>query len=320
MQSMDTGATYWEHLMPTWWAQYEGYEAYTKFWEGKAYNKESGQYEYSKEIFAQQGRLETLTVLENVLRNNLYKEAPSTDYMTAQRMFLTGEGLFMACGDWFDMEMAQKKADMNAANQKVYNVEMMKTPVVSAIINKLSTVKDDATLAAVVRAVDQGETSYTGVSAEDFKVIKEARNILYSVGNYHTAVIPSYAKNMDLAKDFLKYLATDKANEIYTEKTDGSGMFYKYDVKVKNPTLYSSLSNTAKMRIDCFNNPDSLVLPIPNNYNMFIYGKVRNFEGFTHPYEYLFTQTKTTAKSIYDQDIAHYEDKWDTVLAQMGVL
>ena len=125
---------------------------------------------------------------------------------------------------------------------------------------------------------------------------------------------------MDLAKDFLKYLATDKANEIYTEKTDGSGMFYKYDVKVKNPTLYSSLSNSAKMRIDCFNNPDSLVLPIPNNYNMFIYGKVRNFEGVTHPYEYLFTQTKTTAKSIYDQDIAHYEDKWDTVLAQMGVL
>ncbi|MBR2321500.1 MAG: hypothetical protein IKA57_05125, partial [Clostridia bacterium] len=156
MQSLDTGATYWEHLMPTWWAQYEGYEAYTKFWEGKAYNKESGQYEYSKEIFAQQGRLETLTVLENVLRNNLYKEAPSTDYMTAQRMFLTGEGLFMACGDWFDMEMAQKKADMNAANQKVYNVQMMKTPVVSAIINKLSTVKDDATLAAVVRAVDKG--------------------------------------------------------------------------------------------------------------------------------------------------------------------
>ena len=319
MQSLDEGATYWEHLMPTWWAQYEGYEAYTKFWEGKAYNKESGQYEYSKEIFAQQGRLETLTVLENVLRNNLYKEAPSTDYMTAQRMFLTGEGLFMACGDWFDMEMAQKKADMNAANQKVYNVQMMKTPVVSAIINKLSTVKDDATLAAVVRAVDKGETSYTGVSAEDFKVIKEARNILYSVGNYHTAVIPSYAKNMDLAKDFLKYLATDKANEIYTEKTCGSGMFYKYDVKTKNPTLYNTLSNTAKMRIDCFNDADSLVLPIPNNYNMFIYGKVRNFEGVTHPYEYLFTQTKTTAKSIYDQDIAYYEDKWDTVLGKMGV-
>jgi hypothetical protein len=53
---------------------------------------------------------------------------------------------------------------------------------------------------------------------------------------------------------------------------------------------------------------------------MFIYGKVRNFEGVTYPYEYLFTQTKTTAKSIYDQDIAYYEDKWDTVLAQMGVL
>ena len=197
---------------------------------------------------------------------------------------------------------------------------MMKTPVVSSIIEKLKDIKDDATLAAVVRAIDGGATEYTGVCKEDFAKVKEAREILYSVGNYHTAAIPSYAKNMELAKDFLKYLATDTANAIYTEKTGGSGMFYKYDVKTKKPELYNSLSGTAQMRIDCFNDPASLVLPIPNNYNLFIYGKVRNFKTAIDSYEYLFTKTQTTAEDVYKYDIAQYTPSaWATVLANMGV-
>ena len=264
--------------------------------------------------------MESLKVLESALKNNLYEKAPSTEYLTAQRMFIKGNGMFMACGDWFDMEMAQMKQEIIDNDGKVYDVQMMKTPVISAIINKLSTVNDDATLAAVVRAIDNGETSYAGVSEEDFKTVKAAREVLYSVGNYHTAVIPSYAKNMDLAKDFLRYLATDKANNIYTSKTGGSGLFFKYDVKAKAPDLYNSLSATAKMRIDCFNDADSLVLPIPNNYNLFIYGKVRNFKSDISSYEYLFTKTNTTAQNVYDYDINYYTpSEWATILTNIGV-
>ena len=320
MQSSKKGATYWEHLFPTWWAQYEGYNDYVKFWEGKVYNAETESYEYSVDIFKQKGRLESLEVLESILKTNLYDKAPSTEYKIAQRMFLKGSGLFMACGDWFDMEMAQSKKELIDNGDKVYDVRMMKTPVVSSIIEKLKDIKDDATLAAVVRAIDGGATEYTGVCKEDFAKVKEAREILYSVGNYHTAAIPSYAKNMELAKDFLKYLATDTANAIYTEKTGGSGMFYKYDVKTKKPELYNSLSGTAQMRIDCFNDPASLVLPIPNNYNLFIYGKVRNFKTAIDSYEYLFTKTQTTAEDVYKYDIAQYTPSaWATVLANMGV-
>lgn len=320
MQSAQAGATYWEHLFPTWWAQYEGYDNYMKFWEGKAHNTETDSYEYSVDIFKQQGRLESLKVLEDILSDNLYEQAPSTKYMIAQRMFIQGNGMFMACGDWFDMEMVQMKKEIVDAGGSYDNVQMMKTPVVSAIINKLTTVKDDAKLAAVVRAIDSGATSFDGVSEDDFKIVKEAREILYSVGNYHTAAIPSYAANIDLAKDFLRFMATDKANAIYTEKTVGSGLFYKYNVKEKNPTLYESLSGTAKMRIDCFNDEEALVLPIPNNYNMFIFGKVRNFKTDFTSYEYLFTQTKTTAQDVYDYDIKYYTpSEWATVLTNMGV-
>ena len=96
--------------------------------------------------------------------------------------------MFMACGDWFDMEMKELIADIVNNGGKAYNVQMMKTPVISAIIDRLTTVKDDATLSKVVKAVDAGADSFEGVSEDDFKIIKEARNILYSVGNYHTAL------------------------------------------------------------------------------------------------------------------------------------
>ena len=321
MQSTQEGATYWEHLMPMWWAQYEGYENYTKFWEGKVYNAQTQSYEYSVDIFKQQGRLESLKVLENALSNHLYSKAPSTKYLIAQRMFLMGEGMFMACGDWFDMEMSTMKKEIVDSGKKVYNVQMMKTPVVSSIINKLTTVKTDEALAALVRAIDNGATSFDGVSEADFKTVKEAREILYSVGNYHTAVIPSYAKNVELGKDFLKFLATDKANEIYTTKTQGSGLYFKYNVQEKNPTLYNTLSNTAKMRIACFNDVNALVLPIPNNYNLFIYGKVRNFKTNIPSYEYLFTKTDTSAKDVYDYDVKYYDDgEWTTILTNIGAL
>ncbi len=319
MQSSKEGekkATYWEHLFPTWWAQYEGYDNYTKFWEGKVYNEETSSYEYSVDIFKQKGRLESLKVIESALKNNLYERAASTDYGPVQRMFVKGDGMFMACGDWFDMEMAMTVKDLVDHGDKVYDIQMMKTPVISAINEKLDSIADDddATLAAVVRAIDNGATSYEGVSEKDFETVKQARNILYSVGNYHTAVIPSYARNMDLAKDFLRYLATNKANEIYTQKTGGSGLFFKYNVKESNPTLYETLSETAKMRIDCFSSPDALVLPIPNNYNIFIYAGVRNFKTNFSSYEYLFTKTKTTAQDLYEYDIKKYDEKeWDSI-------
>ena len=196
---------------------------------------------------------------------------------------------------------------------------MMKTPVISSIIEKLTTVKDDATLSKVVKAVDGGAESFEGVSEQDFAIIKEARNILYSVGNYHTAVIPEYAKQVELAKDFLRFMATDKANEIYSVKTGGSGLFFEYDLETKNPSVYATLSETAKMRIRCFNNEDSLVLPIPNNFNLFIYGGVRSFKTNITSYEYFFTQLNTSAKDVYDYDISYYTDiEWETILASMG--
>jgi len=143
MQSCEnSGACYWEHLYPIWWAQYEGYDNYMSFWEGKVDG------EYSVDIFKQQGRLESLQVLENVLgsaNKNLYEGANATAFIDAQTNFLMGQGVFMANGDWFDREMSDIKEGLKGEGYD-YDIRMMKTPVISSIINKTTTIPDDATL------------------------------------------------------------------------------------------------------------------------------------------------------------------------------
>lgn len=320
MQSCEnSGACYWEHLYPIWWAQYEGYDNYMSFWEGKVDG------EYSVDIFKQQGRLESLQVLENVLgsaNKNLYEGANATAFIDAQTNFLMGQGVFMANGDWFDREMSDIKEGLKGEGYD-YDIRMMKTPVISSIINKTTTIPDDATLAAVVKAIDNGEKSYAGVSEEDFQTVAAARQVLYSVGNLHNAVIPSYSGSIEVAKDFLRFLATNKANEIYAQETCGSGMFYKYDMQEVSPELYKSLSGTAKMRTDFYNDKNfpATVLPNAQNFNLSIYGGVNMLNATAaNQFEILFNEKNPkTAQEIFDADIKFWSDSaWSMVLSNIG--
>ena len=95
--------SYFVHMMPIYWAQYEGIANYKNFWNGIDNNR------YSKGIFDQKGRLYALEVMETLLdAKNAYltRSAPTLEFMQAQTMFLQGNGLFFCNGDWFDNEMA----------------------------------------------------------------------------------------------------------------------------------------------------------------------------------------------------------------------
>ncbi len=313
---------YWTYLYPTWWAQYEGYGQYLNFWHGKLSDEER---DFSNiNIFKQRGRLTSLQALENLFLdfkegettyNNLFQQAESTEYMTAQKNFFQGKGAFMACGDWYHNEMSDLIAQAKAEGQSVADVRMMRSPVNSAIIERLPTINDDAMLASVIKAIDNNETSYPGVSEEDFKAVVEARQMVYSTGNYHTAAIPYVCKKVDLAKGFLAYLATDKANNLFVKKTGGSCMFYQYDLQAKDPSLYGSLNATSKMMIDLYNNKihEAVPLPIPNNFRLFREGGVNLLNA--HPSNQLEINFRIkepiTAQKYYDDDIAYWTtEKW----------
>ena len=109
---------------------------------------------------------------------------------------------------------------------------MMRAPVVSALARKLSTVQTEEKLAAVVAAVDEGASSFEGVSAEDFAAVREARLMGYTATPNYPIGIPSYRpeEQKQLAKDFLVYLCSERAQKIYANKLQGLTMPYGYEV------------------------------------------------------------------------------------------
>lgn len=318
-------AGYWDcSIYLIWWAQYEGMSSYTNFWEGLDSNGDP-----TSNIFKQQGRLESLEVLNGLIGfknengvevTNSHDMVTDLNYRQAQARYKNGAGVFMPNGDWFLNEMAGQGSDDSV-------ITFMKTPVISSIVEKLqyrngTEYMSDEMLAEVVKAVDAGATEYAGVSAQDFARIKEARNMAYPLGG-HGAYIPSYSSSKALAKDFLIFMATDDCCESFIRTTGGSSMPFEYDVETKNPELYSSLPQLAKDRLAIAKT--ATYIPNGLNYKLFYYGGVR-YINRTGVLEVAFCATnekdRKTPQSIFDADYDYYskneEANWQSVLTNMG--
>lgn len=204
---------YWQYLTNVWWAQYEGLETYQSFWRMK-----DSEGNYSVNTFKQNGRLESMKVLESLIGDvlNSYEGSISFNHTEAQTKFLNKDHYKIAMmpnGDWLEGEMKKNFPEGSV------NITMMKTPVISSIVNKLNTVKTEGKLKEVIDIIDNGGTSADDVSASDFERIKQARQMMYSSGFEHTALIPSYSNAKELAKDFLRFMYSDIGLEIYFNAT-----------------------------------------------------------------------------------------------------
>ena len=101
------------------------------------------------------------------------------------------------------------------------DVRMMKMPVMSAIIERTPSIKDDATLSAVIDYVDGTTTELpAGVSEADVEIVKEARNMMVELV-CREWVITKDAENKDDIKDFLAYLTSDKAQMLAAKESNG---------------------------------------------------------------------------------------------------
>lgn len=236
-----------------WWAQYEGIESYENFTQGRYVDDMTGQtYGNDVRIYAQQGRLEALKAIEPLTRldgNKLgYQYAATTQstyFKSIQTQFYNPNENFALypCGDWLIEE---------SGTDSQSNVKMMKLPVISSIIDVLPkhSIADDATLSAVVKAIDEGETSYAGVDAEDFSRVKEARLVSPSMANFHVSFIPAYANARKLAVDFLLQMATDKYIDIYKKKVNGGFLPFNYsyndsDLSEAEKSVYEVSNNAS---------------------------------------------------------------------------
>lgn len=270
-----------------------------------------------------------------------------------QVKYINGQGVFMPNGDWFDLEMR------NAVEAgKGSNITYMQLPIISAVSEKLSyyktgdtvfdknadgtTKEGDATrkvydelLRKLVDHVDgkcdknEVEALYTakGKSIDrldaDIEHIREARHLMAPVEG-HEAFIPSYATAKDVAKDFLRFMATDKAIRIFAESTKGCSTAFSYDVIAQNPDLYDTFTDIQKQRLSMVQN-GGISMPVKASYRLAMLGgfDMSRYPSGSIEVNFSSESGRKTAEEMVNYDINYYTQnnnaQWNSMLTAAGM-
>lgn len=223
--------SYWDDIYEIWMAQYNGSENQKLFWQGYALSGEQAGERYVPSMFEDDGLRVALKVLEELLdpaKGYMHRDS-SLDFTKVQNAFLEGDKniLFMPTGSWLEREMSA-----NYLPEEI-DIEYIKMPVVSALGDKLGI--SDAELSAVIDYVDGSVeaipefSSGKGLSKDEVvEAVRDARNMTPSLNGYN-AVIPAYSSKIELAKEFLQLMASDRGMEAMLLNC-GSCTPYRYDI------------------------------------------------------------------------------------------
>ena len=260
-----TYSGYWNYLATVWAAQYDG----TDYYYNNLLQLKDGDKKPDDVLKAKDGRFKAIDAMEKFITPvTVHEEVTSTNFTKVQTLFLQGKSAFLVNGNWLLNE-----------NRATANVAMMKMPVISSIVEKLeyrtasNGFMSDSMLSAVIDAVDGGESSYAGVSENDFARIKEARNLMYNNSSMQHVFIPEYSPAKDAAKDFLRYFYSDYGTLAFMET-------------VKLPAMVD-LTDESKFDVDSLSNWDKTqfvlnktVTPLTNLRDKASYYKNTGLDGF----------------------------------------
>lgn len=302
---MLNGGDYCGGICTVWWAQYDGAESYDRYFKGV---NEAG--EYSAENFSQTGRLRSLQLLEKIYSGNHVHEDSYLgikQFMKIQNKYLRGlDGIFMFQGDWFENENKDTKTQQE--------FDWLKVPVMSEITEKCDDKEmTDEQLSYVVALVDENK-AYSDASEDygakfgksltesDYDRIYEARN-LELLFHGHQAHIPNYASGKEIAKDFLRFMASDEGIRIMMSNGRGYVTAFNYDM---NETEYAALSTAQKTRHE--NAKTSIALAPANAYYLYNYGGLTTWKTI-HPETVLTAELERehkTADQIIADEVEYY--------------
>ena len=218
------GTGYWEYINELWYCQYEGMDYYKNNFYGCT--DENGN-SPSKEIFTKKdGRYEVMKACEKIVRPEyVLNGSNSNDHIFMQTEFLYEKCAMMISGAWMINEMK--------GIGKVDSFSILRTPVISSITDKLTTVKKETELRKVIDAVDlvtdgtkdiaeyQDGENYKvddlSVSAADWDYIRAARNSTATNYSGEGMFIPNYSDAKEGAKEFIKFMYSDEGYRIYLD-------------------------------------------------------------------------------------------------------
>lgn len=308
---------YWDMPFMEWWAQYEGLDKYNLYYNGKL----EADGIYTSDVIAQQGRLRSLEVLEELLGyENGYTDPASSSlgFMSAQKNYFEGKAAMMYNGSWLENEMSNL-----FPNGCPFTLNIMKMPIISSIIERLDTISDDATLSAVVDYVDgkAGATLPAGVSEDDVAEIRRARNI-YNASTGHQVILPKSAHHVENAKTFLKFLYSKKGVNAYMQNSNGSNLMITGEMY--DAAWVNSLSPLQKSVLNMLNS-DTIEYATTPVTPLTLAGL--GYRKTTTYLELLFcsqnAKDRMSAQEIYQYDIDYYTGNngknWNTLLTDAGI-
>lgn len=329
-------ASYYQELFIDYWGQYQGADEFNKFFEGKAYDEESGTYIYSPDIFKQKGRLRSLEVIEELLKyDNGYVSTDSVakSYQVSQKDYFQGTAAMMLNGGWLENEMSDLFPDgPQTVSGESFEIDIMNKPVISSLVEKLEyrsgeNYMPDTMLSDIVAAIDGGAEEYQGVSEKDFMTIKTARTSSFIGGLYHAAVVPTSSNNVTLAKDFLKFMYSNKGIKAYCKAASGALLPVK-DISIIDSSVTSDYSKLLMTNLN--------MLPSMSYYAQrldYVFANMTNLDvlkcvsqkGYL---EKLFasqnSKDRLTAQQIYDYDYSYYTSNngtaWTLLLQNAGII
>ncbi len=326
----DTG--YWTRVQNVWWAQYEGAEAFDRYFQGQ-YQNDEGHWKSGVEVIEKaKGRLLANEIVEELLwyeNGYIHKESSALNFTAAQTKLIQGEGLMQANGTWFDNEMKTVSSQEGAGAE----IRMMPGLMISNIVEVVpdQSIKGenggtaDEELSALVKALEAGSTEVKGegydVTQKDFDRVKEAYNLYNNGEAFSPIVIPSYSDATALAKDFIRFLATDEFARIYAETTGGSTTKFYYDVETADPELYNSFTGMQKDRLQFIKGKQSILQYKTCNYPI-VYrtGYAELGKGFELNYMSENARDRKSAAQCIQEQIDYYKNEggWDLMLQQKG--
>ncbi len=316
----------------TYMAQYNGVDTTLHYYNGEYFDANTQQWKLSDEANVQSvsmniGYLRAAEQIEKMIKQYSHKYCRNMSYIQSQAAF-AGIGYaddkklsaFSPNGDWIYHETK----DYFDATGHVPG--FMRTPVISDIVETLELYEDgvvaystlsadkkatyDTTLRAIIDYVD-GDTQtvpqYKGknVSENDIERIREARAVICGDAG-SSMFIPSNSNKKDLAKEFMVFMASDMAVNIYSQYTNGLSPWV-------TETTFDSINFDAPFMQDVLE-VISLTKPFVkphNELNIYFPKKTSFAQAFSSTY---------TAKTLWEADVALYKELWNNMLKNAGLL
>ena len=316
---------YYDRLRTIWQVQYDGYDYYNNTF--IPLKDASGNSPSLEVLTNKDGRYQAIVALEEVLTTeNVLPGSNSYDHITVQTMLLKERIGMMVNGAWLGTEMASVG--------DVDDFRMMKTPVISSITDKLTTVSGDSALRKLVSAIDavtdgeKTEADYQSgegyeidgqqVSKEDWDYVRAARNTIYTDATASGYFIPNYSAEKEGAKEFLRFIFSDAGMEVQQQDSHGASFLAYSDGREIDTSDWNEFEKSA---MELTNSGENIVTSVyrKSASKLFSMGITDDFARVVFiPYLCATNETdKKSADEIWDEIVEKYESFYDSWMQQL---